>query len=84
MHAGPSLETLGYLSVFTAGSQQVLSQEQCWVLSMVLTGTDAMLPYGKDSDVEWSYIMSEQAALLWGGHRQCTLKGNVMVQGSRA
>jgi len=60
--AGPSPEILGYIS--TAGSQQVLSREQCWELGMVLSGTDAMLPYRKDSHVEWGYIMSEQAALL--------------------
>lgn len=69
MHAGPSPETLVYLSGCTAGSQQVLSQEQCWELCMVLSGTDALLPYRKGSDVEWGYIMTDQDALLLGDHR---------------
>lgn len=44
--------------------QQVVSQEQRWELSMVLSGMGAMMPYRKGSGVEQGYTMSEQAVLL--------------------
>lgn len=45
-------------------ARQVVSQYQCWELSMVLSGMDAMMSYRKGSGVEQGYTMNEQAVLL--------------------
>lgn len=63
MHEGATPETVWWNPI-SVDSPQVLSKEQRWEFSMVLSGTETLFPYWKGGDAEWGHTVREQTALL--------------------